>query len=181
MSWTALHPAGIFAGQCGEEDTTSIAEMAVVAQIGCRPSSRAMEMEYGCSVETEKCVSERVLFIARATEQMIAERLVAGELSNIDILVRYVPIIMNPEWAKHYPSRTKVSHKHRVLDCAPQLNFEKFSDGPLDGAAKEYVSGIIDCLPLLAKLKFSSSEIGQVGEFFDRVAADLQAQLHDMT
>jgi hypothetical protein len=21
MSWTALHPAGIFAGQCGEEDT----------------------------------------------------------------------------------------------------------------------------------------------------------------
>jgi hypothetical protein len=22
MSWTALHPTGIFAGQCGEEDTT---------------------------------------------------------------------------------------------------------------------------------------------------------------
>jgi hypothetical protein len=21
MSWTALHPAGIFAGECGEEDT----------------------------------------------------------------------------------------------------------------------------------------------------------------
>jgi len=73
-----------------------------------------------------------------------------------------------------------VSRKNRVLDCAPQLDWEKFSGESIEAAAKEYIEGIVDCLPLLSKLKFSETDIQRVEEFFSRVSQDLQSHLHDI-
>ena len=135
-------------------------------------------MKYGWSAETDEKVGERLRLMGLATERLIEERLASGELEDIDVLVGYVPIIMPPEWAQDYPARTKVSHKHRVLDCAPQLDYEKFSGDSVEVAAKEYVGGIILCLPLLSRLRFAPSEISRIEEFFGRVSEDLQAQVH---
>lgn len=131
-------------------------------------------MEYGYSSETEKEVLERVLLVGRTAAELITMRLGAGELANIDVKIGYVPIIMSPELTPRYPARTKVSHKRRALECAPQLDYEIFLRQSLETVAKEYVRGIIDCLPLLSRLGLHNSEIGQVEQFFAHVSADLQ-------
>jgi len=115
--------------------------------------------------------------MALTTERLISARINEGELGNVDLLVRYVPIIMKANTAEWYPPRSKVSHKHRTLDCAPQLNHAQFSGASVPAAAREYVGGIIDCLPLLAKLRFSADEISQIKEFFVAVSDDLQVNL----
>ena len=137
-------------------------------------------MKYGWSAEVDQNAVERLRLMGLATERIISERLAAGELADIDLEIQYVPIIMVPEYAQNYPARTMISHKNRTLHCAPQLDSEKFLVEPFEIAANEYVRGIIDCLPLLSRLRFASSEIGQIEEFFIHVSEDLRAQARSM-
>jgi hypothetical protein len=134
-------------------------------------------LQYGWSAEVVNEVADRCRLIGCAVEDLINERLQSGELSDVDLKVRYVPIIMPPDRAADYPARSKVSTQQRLLDCAPQLNFDAFSGPSVETSAEEYLQGLIACIPLLETLGMDAGDRERISDFFKEILAEVTTRL----
>jgi hypothetical protein len=123
-------------------------------------------MDYSSSAECHVSVIGRVGPIGIAISDVVNRPEAKRKFDHIDLKIRYTPIIMPPDWLDKYTDRTKVRKKQRILDCAPQLDYNKFREGSYEDSVLEFVSGIDHCLSLLGLLGVSDSSVGQIKRLF---------------
>ena len=88
-------------------------------------------------------------------------------LATLDVEIRYIPIIMPGGMRECYPARSKLRTMQRLYDCAPQLNYEIFVEGTLKDQLHEYIRGISESAPHLARLGATPEQI----EAFNKIMA----------
>jgi hypothetical protein len=103
----------------------------------------------------------------KVVEPYLNERFDASELVSFDLKLRYIPIIMRPDWAVRYPSRSKARISQRVYDCSPQLAFLPFVFGTPEEQLQEYLRGI----------EPSGAHLAKFGATIDQVAAFAQIMM----
>ena len=92
----------------------------------------------------------------------------SSSLASLECKLRYVPIIMPEGMRERYPARSTLRKSERVYDCSPQLNYETFVDGSFEDQLREYVGGLAETSPQLAKLGASKEQI----EDFNRILSN---------
>jgi len=92
-------------------------------------------------------------------ERYLAPLLDKSPLLNLDMKLRYIPIVMPEENQKRYPERSKARIDQRIYDCAPHLNFEIFSVGSWELQLTEYIRGLSLSLPHLHKFGATSLQV----------------------
>ncbi len=127
-------------------------------------------LEFWASSETDLAASKAEAFCRKLVEPYLTECFDASKLVSLDVKLRYVPVIMRPNWAVKYPSRSKARIKQRVYDCAPQLDFFPFVFGTPEEQLQEYMRGIASSGAHLAKF---GATTGQVAAF-----AQIMAEAH---
>jgi hypothetical protein len=126
-------------------------------------------MEFFFSSEVDQSALHQ-MFETRAKMKPLLEEMIAGSsLADLDVEVRYVPIIMKVEDRAHYPARSRVRRKERVYSCAPQLDIEPFLTGTPSDRFAEYIGGLRECGPALAKLGATEEQAAE----FNRILVDL--------
>ena len=122
-------------------------------------------MLFWASSETYRPATLAVHLCSRTLEPVLNELLRQSDLADFDCQLRYIPIVMPPDLAKHYPARSKAMKVQRICDCAPQLNYDIFVSGNFEQQLTEYVAGIRTSGPILARLGGSAAQV----EEFDRI------------
>lgn len=121
-------------------------------------------MQFWASSETDLAASKAEDRCRKLVEPYLNERLDACELVSLDLKLRYNPIIMRPDWAVNFPSRSKARISQRVYDCSPQLAFLPFVFGTPEEQLLEYLRGI----------EPSGAHLAKFGATIDQVAAFAQ-------
>lgn len=106
----------------------------------------------------------------QSVEPYIVSALNNSLLSNIDMLIRYVPIVMPIDMHERYPARSKSRIKQRIYDCAPHLEYEIFVTGNFEQQIKEYLRGIALSIPHLEKFGLSAPEIFAFKEIIENTS-----------
>jgi hypothetical protein len=91
-------------------------------------------------------------------------------LANLDLTLRYVPIIMPPDMRENYSERSRIRLKQRLYDCAPQLDLAAFLSDDTGAKYREFVRGLKTSLPELARLGANTAQIAAIENAFDQAS-----------
>ena len=130
-------------------------------------------MKFTASAEVESSVGANILAAIRVVIPYLNEGGSKSLLSDFDIEVRYIPIIMSDERKQHYPARSKIRKKGRLYDCAPQLDFETLVTGAHDERLAEYLHGLRECATALPKLGATAEQVEAFLALLRRARAEL--------
>jgi hypothetical protein len=130
-------------------------------------------MRYSYAAEMEEPAAERMLRIGRLVDNCISRRLEESPARSINIDIGYVPIVMTDPYNR-YPARTKLRIKQRKLDSAPKLDFHRFVNSSVLDAAKIYLAGLIEELPLIRRLGPTDDEYDCIIRLFEDVSLDVE-------
>ena len=108
--------------------------------------------------------------VRRVIEPLLNHQLRNSRFAAVELLLRYIPVIMPTEMLDRYPSRSKARIKQRVLDCSPQLHYETFVSGEFGDQVDAYVGGIRTTSSLLTKFGVSPVEIEEFEHLLAAVA-----------
>lgn len=133
-------------------------------------------MEFRTSAEVFDLAYPALEKVRRLVEPMLNTAFGASTLSNINGLLRYVPIVMPEGMRERYPARSKLRKKQQVYDCAPQLNYDVFVAGSFEQQVREYIRGVAESAPHLSGLGASRKQITEFEKILtdvaDRIIAD---------
>lgn len=129
-------------------------------------------MQYISRAEVDGEVGDFLRTIRDISETAFLPILADYSVWELDCKIRYVPIIMRPDWAARYPARSRLERKKRIYNCCPQLEFEPFQLKKQQVAATVYIEGLRECGPALIKLGATAE---QAGEFELALDAALEA------
>jgi hypothetical protein len=115
-------------------------------------------VEFWASSETSAAADAAIEKIRRAIEPMLQDLLRRSQFATTKLLVRYVPIVMRPELIDRYPPRSEARLEQRVLDCAPELDYETFVRGSFVDQVRAYVDGLRTASVLLPEFGFSLAD-----------------------
>jgi hypothetical protein len=121
------------------------------------------------SCEAEKSVFKRVVEIGQRAEFEINGELNNSILSDSDIKLRYIPIVMSDMFKNDYPARSKLRIKERIYDCAPQLSYKTFLKGSYSECVSNYIEGIRHGFEKTHKMGVSAEQIIEFNAILDRV------------
>lgn len=121
----------------------------------------------------ESCEAERMAYgnlvaVAKAATPYLNEEFENSLLRDLNIKLRYIPIVMPEQNRTSYPERSKARIKQAIYDCAPQLDYPTFVNGPLDAQCIEYIRGIALSSPHLKKF---GATLEQIADFDAVIAA----------
>ncbi len=126
------------------------------------------------SAELERGILDAYNDVSARTEAALEAAIKDSPLRDLDVKIRYVPIIMGEEFRLRYPARSRLERKNRVFNCSPQLPFQPFLSGTLAERLTVYINGMRECGPALKKL-------GATAEQVDAFGAVLDKALHELT
>ncbi len=128
------------------------------------------KLQFWASSETDLAASKAEDRCRKLVEPYLNERFDACGLVSLDVKLRYIPIIMRPDRALNYPSRSKARISQRVYDCSPQLDFLPFVFGTPEEQLQEYLRGI----------EASGAHLKKFGATIDQVEtfAQIMVQAH---
>jgi hypothetical protein len=86
-------------------------------------------------------------------------RMTSSVLAEAECTIRYVPVIMPLDMRPEYPARSRLRLKERAYDCSPQLDYDIFLVGSFADQLAEYLRGILECVPKLAKLGVTQAQM----------------------
>ncbi|WP_267389729.1 hypothetical protein [Sphingomonas sp. GC_Shp_3] len=121
-------------------------------------------MKYSWSAEVYKSASDAILQCARKIETILAEGFSSGSLSDLDMELRYVPIVMPMESHLKYKERSKCRLKQRIYDCAPHLDYETFVSGSYAAQIEEFIRGMKTSAPYLTRFGASDKQVAEFEE-----------------
>jgi hypothetical protein len=133
-------------------------------------------VEFWASSETFEPAGEASEAVRRRIEPLLQDRLTNSRFAAVQLLLRYVPIIMPTEMLDRYPARSKARIKQRILDCAPQLHSETFVSGSIVEQVDAYLSGIRTASPLLTKFGVSPAAIEEFGQLLAKMTTTTRAR-----
>jgi hypothetical protein len=116
-------------------------------------------VEFWASSEGYQSASDAIEKVRRSIEPILQQILDKSRFSDERLLIRYVPIVMPFDLLDRYPARSKPRIKQRILDCAPQLNYDVFNNGSFTEQVEVYLDGIRTASYLLQKFGFSAADV----------------------
>lgn len=116
-------------------------------------------MEFWASSESYIKASDNLDNTRRLVEPYLNDVFEKSSLNFINIELRYIPIVMNPESLANYPSRSRAKIKQGIYLCAPQLDYQTFVDGTLSDKLDEYLRGIALSSPFLKKFGATPEQV----------------------
>ena len=132
-------------------------------------------MDYRSSCEVDSHAHVGVAISGYLVEQYLKMAIAKSGLTELDVKLRYVPIIMPKDSLDLYPARSELREKEKLYDCAPQLSFEIFVSGKLDEQLKEYLLGLAEATPYLAKLGASINQVNEFGDILNNAIPQILA------
>lgn len=127
-------------------------------------------MEFWASSEIYGPADQASEAVRRVIEPLLNHQLKNSRFAAVELLLRYIPVVMPIEMLDRYPSRSKARIKQRVLDCSPQLHYETFVGGKFDDQVDAYVGGIRTTSSLLAKFGVSPADVEEFDQLLATVA-----------
>ena len=118
-------------------------------------------MKFWASAEVFIDADEGQERVRRAAESHLNTAFARSNLATLEITLRYVPIIMPEGMRQRYPARSKLRKKERLYDCSPQLNYDVFVTGSFEAQLREYLQGLCEAAPHLAKLGATPEQINE--------------------
>jgi hypothetical protein len=116
-------------------------------------------MKFWASSETFIEVDDSVELCRRLVESYLNEKLDTIQLNNLQLKIRYVPIVMPKCLISKYPERSICRIRSMIYDCAPQLDYETFLNGSSGDKIQEYVRGIFSSVPHLFKFGATTDQV----------------------
>lgn len=116
-------------------------------------------MELFYSTESHISVAEGITSTKRSLGARLDGIVANSILSDLDVRIRYIPIVMPPERAHAYPARSRVERANRIYNACPQLDYQVFLDGSDEDMKREWISGLDSVAGGLKKLGVSKEHI----------------------
>lgn len=116
-------------------------------------------MEFWASSESYRPASDSLEKTRRAVEPFLNSAFSKSGLASLEGKLRYVPIVMPPQFHDRYPSRSKLRKKELIYDCAPILDYDVFAEGTFEDQLREYLRGVGLSAPHLEGLGASPQQI----------------------
>jgi hypothetical protein len=132
-------------------------------------------VEFWASSETYEPADHASEAVRRVIEPLLNHRLTNSRFANVQLLLRYVPVIMPTEILDRYPARSRARIKQRVLECAPQLRYETFVSGSFNDQVDAYLNGIRTASSSMKKFGISPAEIGDFEQLLAAIATTTRA------
>ena len=123
--------------------------------------------------ETQLSANQALDKTSLATERAIEAALAKSSLRDLEVKIRYIPIVMDDEAKARYPARSRLERKNRIFNCCPQLPIEPFLSGGLKDRFQVYVDGLRECGPAMVKLGASGEQVAEFDRLLDEVLATL--------
>jgi len=127
-------------------------------------------VEFWASSEIYRPADQASEAVRHVIEPLLNHQLKNSRFAAVELLLRYIPVMMPTEMLDRYPACSKARIKQRVLDCAPQLHYETFVSGKFDEQVDAYVSGIRTTSSLMTKFGVSPAEIEEFEHLLAEVA-----------
>lgn len=105
-------------------------------------------------------------------EPYLNDCLINSSIADIDLTIRYIPIVMPRDMHYRYKERSASRIKQRIYDCAPYLDYDLFVSGNFYAQIKEYLRGIETSIPHLRKFGLEDK---QIKEFSNILAGVLKS------
>ena len=118
-------------------------------------------MRITVSSESDAVAYRHLASLSADVEQRLNSLLSESRLADVDLQVRYVPIVMPPDLLERYPARSRAHIEKRIIDCSPQLNHSVFSDGTPALRRKEYLAGLRTAKAFMPQFNITSDEIAE--------------------
>ena len=138
-------------------------------------------MEFWAAAEVEKKAHERITKVRNCVEPYLNSAIANSSLAGLNCKIRYIPIVMPEELQSWYPARSKLRKKQNLYDCAPQLNHGLFVDGKFEDQLREYLRGIGECAPHLAKFGASPDQIEEFEAILSNAVYQIMKERPDLT
>jgi hypothetical protein len=116
-------------------------------------------LEFWASSESDAASYPAIKKVQETVEPVMRDLLRGSRFEAAKLLLRYVPVVMPPELLDRYPPRSKARLKQRILECAPQLQYEPFVRGSFTDQVRVYVDGIRTASSFLPKFGLSLEEV----------------------
>lgn len=97
--------------------------------------------------------------VSVAVEEALKTAICSSSLQDLDVKIRYIPIVMAEAGRKRYLARSRLERKNRIYNCCPQLAIEPFLSGTNNERYAEYMAGLRECGPALAKLGATEEQV----------------------
>lgn len=133
-------------------------------------------MNFQWSAEVFKDASDGLVRSSKAVESYLQSAFAASDkLSDLPIIIRYVPIAMPDMLLSRYPARSKLRKKERLYNCAPQLNYSVFVSGSFEEQLREYLRGLTEATPHLKSLGANNDQIEEFENVLRRAVGEILA------
>ncbi|OYW58806.1 MAG: hypothetical protein B7Z10_11675 [Rhodobacterales bacterium 32-66-7] len=130
-------------------------------------------MEFFFSSEVDKTALFQMHEVGEAVRISLTDAVAKSTLSELDVRVRYIPIIMKAENLARFPARSRLERKNRIFNCCPQLDIQIFLTGTRSERVAVFVNGLRECGPALAKLGATSEQVAEFDRILDHSLASL--------
>ena len=110
---------------------------------------------------------------SEATEKAMGVAVANDPLRDLEVKIRYVPIIMDESRRVRYPARSRLERKNRIYNCSPQLAIEPFLTGTPTQRFTQYIGGMRECGPALAKLGATDEQVAAFNRILDQTLCKL--------
>lgn len=114
--------------------------------------------------------------VAAQAEAAIETIIKDSPLHDLDVKIRYVPIIMGEKDRARYPARSRLDRKNRAYNCSPQLPIEPFLTGTLAERFTVYLNGMRECGPALKKLGATDAQVAAFDNLLDKALQALTSK-----
>lgn len=121
-------------------------------------------MKIWASTECHQPAYASVSRARRLVEAHLNEAFARSAFSDLDMTLRYVPIVMPVEFHDRYKERSKAQVDQSIYDCAPHLDYEVFVSGTITEQIREYLRGISLAVPHLHKFGFTPENLADFKE-----------------
>lgn len=125
-------------------------------------------MNFWASSETYQHAEADLERARRCVEPYLNEALKISSIADLELTIRYVPIVMPKEMHDRYKERSKARIKQKIYDCAPHLDYDVFVSRDFDSQIAEYLRGISLSVPHLGKFGLKAEQI----EVFSSILAE---------
>ncbi len=130
-------------------------------------------MNFWASSESDAKSGTNLDVVRASVEAYLNRAFAESILEDIDLEIRYVPIVMSEASRARYPARSRARLKSKIYDCAPQLPYEPFITGDWSDRVEAYLLGLEECSSALLKFGATDAQVVTFRQILRRAYVDL--------
>jgi hypothetical protein len=132
-------------------------------------------MEFWASCEVYQPATKALSNTSKIVAPYLIYNFDEGILKELDLRLRYIPIVMPVEWHDKYTARSRAHIKKKVYDCAPQLEYNIFISDDVGGQIREYLRGLEEVSLHLKKFGGTPEHISEFNQILAAAVSQLGA------